>query len=130
MTVDFVVHKHKAKRAGLHYDLRIQTTPNSKKMYSFAIRKGIPEEPGQKFLAVRQPLHDIWWKDFEGSLPEGEYGAGTLDIWDSGKADLLKDNGLVKVYDFHGHKMKGLYSLVHLSGENFLLVKNKPKYRD
>ncbi|MEM3829379.1 MAG: DNA polymerase ligase N-terminal domain-containing protein [Conexivisphaerales archaeon] len=121
----FVVHKHYANRAGLHYDLRIQKPDNKKEMDSYAIRKGIPETSGEKRLAIKQPVHDIKWLKFQGEIPEGEYGAGTLEIWDSGSAVLLKDTNSVKIYNFFGKKMMGLYSLVHLSGDNYLLLKNK-----
>ena len=120
----FVVHKHKAKKAGLHYDLRIQKC-NEKMLQSYAIRKGIPLKTGEKHLAIRTPDHEWLWLNFQGEIPEGEYGAGTIEIWDKGKCDLVYEKKNVKLYDFHGKKMKGLYALVHLKGDSYLIVKSK-----
>lgn len=74
-TADFVIQEHAAQRAGKHYDLRLGTPGTD--LYSWAMRKGLPQPGGKPVLAVRQPLHDYNYKDFEGNIPEG-YGAGEV----------------------------------------------------
>jgi len=78
---DFVLHRHKARRAGLHYDLRLS---DGKKAYSWAVRKGLPE-PGRKHLAIRQPDHIPSYMQFVGRIAPGKYGAGSVTISESGK---------------------------------------------
>ena len=77
----FVVHEHKARRAGLHYDLRIKV---GNVLKDWAFRKPIPLEAGLKRLGIEQPDHHPSWLDFEGDITDG-YGAGTLNIWDKGE---------------------------------------------
>src|SRR5579872_1053277 len=72
--VDWVVQRHLARRAGEHYDVRLGTPETG--LYSWAARKGLPA-PGQKHLAVQQPIHSHGYKDFQGEIPSG-YGAGSV----------------------------------------------------
>lgn len=74
--VDLVLQKHDAERAGEHLDFRFGTEETG--LYSWAIRKGLPEEPGQKRLAIRQPLHEYSYKNFSGIIPSG-YGKGKVE---------------------------------------------------
>jgi len=84
---DFTIHEHRAKKAGLHYDLRIRV---GKKVMSIAFRKPIVALPkGEKRQGFVQPIHTLTWLDFEGEIPEG-YGAGTLDIVAKGKVEIYK----------------------------------------
>ena len=84
--LDWIVHRHQARRAGLHHDIRFGSPETG--LYSWAARKGLPE-PGKKHLAVQQPLHSYDYGNFEGEIPEG-YGAGTVSKADTGKVLLTK----------------------------------------
>jgi hypothetical protein len=84
--LDWVVQRHKARRAGEHYDVRFGTPESG--LYSWAVRKGVPG-PGKKHLAVQQPLHEYAYKDFRGEIPSG-YGAGTVTTHDTGHVLVTK----------------------------------------
>lgn len=106
----FVIMKHEAKRAGLHYDLRFKM-PNSNLWASFAVRKGVPTSPGQKVLAIRTHDHTQEEALFVGEIKEG-YGAGKLTKWDGGSCDIIKyGTGNIRI-DFKGSKVKGLYHFI------------------
>ncbi len=120
----FVVDKHNAKKAGLHYDLRIQKCHTCEKLYSWAVPKGIPLEKGIKHLAIKTPDHEMKWLSFHGEIPDGEYGAGTIEIWDQGTCTVVKKTKNVWIFDFDGDKMKGEYSLVKIRQGLFLISKN------
>jgi DNA ligase D-like protein (predicted ligase)/DNA ligase D-like protein (predicted 3'-phosphoesterase) len=103
----FVVHEHHARH--LHYDLRLERDGVLK---SWAVPKGIPESPGQKHLAVAVEDHPLDYGHFEGTIPEGEYGAGTVSIWDNGTYQVKQwDEQKIEVI-FHGKRLDGLYVLV------------------
>jgi bifunctional non-homologous end joining protein LigD len=120
----FVVQRHDARR--LHYDFRLE---RNGALASWAVPKGIPLEPGQH-LAVHVEDHPLEYGSFEGEIPKGQYGAGTVEIWDRGTYDLLeeKPNGGLTVR-LHGKKLDGVYALVpaKLSGDpkNWLIVKKR-----
>ena len=103
----FVVQEHHATH--LHYDLRLE---KDGVLVSFAVPKGIPTEPGQKHLAVRTEDHPLEYADFEGTIPEGEYGAGEVRIWDRGLYEPLewKDDKIELV--MKGGRLSGRYVLV------------------
>lgn len=103
---EFVIHEHKARRAGLHYDLRIKFGDVLK---DWAFRKAIPSEPGVKRLGIEQEDHNPIWLDFEGRIEEG-YGAGELTIWDKGQMEITEfvENSKI-IFDCRGQKMKGKY---------------------
>lgn len=84
--IDWIVQHHQARRAGPHYDVRFGTPDTG--MFSWASRKGLPE-PGQKRLAIRQPLHSTEYNQFEGEIPSG-YGAGTVKKHDEGQVLITK----------------------------------------
>jgi bifunctional non-homologous end joining protein LigD len=106
----FIVVKHEAKRAGLHYDLRFEM-PNSNLWASFAVPKGVPTEPGKKVLAVRTHDHTKEEALYLGTIRQG-YGAGKLSKWDSGNCTVKKFEDRHIVVDFKGSKVKGLYHFV------------------
>ena len=121
----FVVQRHDARR--LHYDFRLE---RNGALASWAVPKGPPIEPGQQHLAVHVEDHPIEYGTFEGEIPKGQYGAGTVEIWDKGTYDLVeekKDGGLT--VQLHGKRLKGTYALVpaHLSGDekNWLIIRKK-----
>ncbi|MEZ0346369.1 MAG: DNA polymerase ligase N-terminal domain-containing protein [Infirmifilum sp.] len=114
----FVVHEHDARRAGLHYDLRIEMDGVLK---DWAFRKAPPLEPGVKRYGLQQEDHDLSWLGFEGEIKEG-YGAGTMKIWDKGEYELLESDDDKLVLRFHGEKLRGRYILLRFK-EGWLFFK-------
>ena len=121
----FVVQRHDARR--LHYDFRLE---RDGVLLSWAVPKGLPLEPGTQHLAVHVEDHPLGYATFEGEIPKGEYGAGTVEIWDNGSYELVeeKPNGGMTVR-LHGTRLNGEWTLVpaKLSGDpkNWLIVKKK-----
>ena len=121
----FVIQRHDARR--LHYDFRLE---RGGALASWAVPKGVPLEPGTQHLAVHVEDHPLSYATFEGEIPAGNYGAGTVEIWDRGTYELVeeKPNGGLTVH-LHGERLEGLWTLVpaKLSGDakNWLLVKKK-----
>lgn len=135
----FVVHKHAARN--LHYDFRLELAGVLK---SWAVPKGPSLDPAQKRLAVQVEDHPWDYRDFEGSIPEGNYGAGTVMIWDRGiyqhpgaanfqeNERLLADgleNGNLKLV-LAGEKLQGEFALVKTKKDDksWLLIKKKDGY--
>ena len=121
----FVVQRHDASR--LHYDFRLE---RQGVLASWAVPKGVPLEPGAQHLAVHVEDHPLSYGGFEGTIPKGNYGAGTVEIWDRGTYELVeeKSDGGLTVH-LHGKRLEGLWTLVpaKLGGDpkNWLLVKKK-----
>ena len=122
MSPRFVVHRHDASR--LHWDLRLEREGVLK---SWAVPKEPPVAPGVKRLAGEVEDHDLEYIDFEGEIPEGEYGAGTVSIWDSGTYDLLSENDRRLTVTFRGKRLRGEYVLIPLEGKNWLFFRKKGK---
>lgn len=116
----FVVQKHQSSH--LHYDFRLEMEGVLK---SWAVPKGVPIEPGVRRLAVQVEDHPIEYIDFAGTIPEGEYGAGTVEIWDKGHFKLDKRAPGQLEFALKGEKLAGDYVLIHTDGNNWLLIKRK-----
>jgi DNA ligase D-like protein (predicted ligase)/DNA ligase D-like protein (predicted 3'-phosphoesterase) len=119
----FVVQEHHARR--LHYDLRLEKDGVLK---SWAVPKGIPESTDEKRLAVETEDHPLGYADFEGEIPKGQYGAGTVKIWDKGVYEVKIWNEKMVEFTLKGNKLKGRYVLVRMrkAGEkDWLLLKGK-----
>jgi bifunctional non-homologous end joining protein LigD len=121
----FVVQRHDARR--LHYDFRLE---RDGVLVSWAVPKGVPLEPGEQHLAVHVEDHPLEYGSFEGEIPKGNYGAGTVEIWDRGTYELLeekRDGGLT--VRLHGERLEGTWALVpaHLSGDekNWLILRKR-----
>lgn len=148
--LSFVIHKHDA--TNLHYDFRLEI---GDVMPSWAIPKGPTLDPKMKRLAMETTDHDIGYRDFEGVIPEGSYGAGPVMIWDQGYYDaeveiskgvrkIIKDHkdanevmaeglkkGEIKFF-LKGKKIKGSFALVKTKNfgpkNSWLLIKHQDKY--
>ncbi len=126
----FVVHQHAARN--LHWDLRLELDGV---LLSFAVPKGPSPDPVDKRLAVQTEDHPIEYADFEGVIPAGNYGAGSMIVWDKGKWISHGDphEGLAKgklLFELKGYKLKGMWTLVKLKkGEKeWLLIKERDGY--
>lgn len=128
----FVIQKHEASH--LHFDFRLEVEGVLK---SWAVPKGPSMNPKDKRLAVQVEDHPLSYAHFEGVIPEGNYGAGTVEIWDRGTYAFIDKNrnisaaiekGVVE-FKLHGHKLKGLFTLVrtHMDDDdkNWLLMKKE-----
>jgi bifunctional non-homologous end joining protein LigD len=121
----FVVQRHDARR--LHYDFRLE---RNGALASWAVPKGVPLEPGARSLAVHVEDHPLEYATFEGEIPHGQYGAGSVEIFDHGTYELVdeKRDGRLTVR-LHGERLNGEWTLVpaHLDGkeENWLLIKRR-----
>jgi bifunctional non-homologous end joining protein LigD len=102
----FVVQEHNARR--LHWDLRLE---HEGVATSWAIPNGIPESPDENRKAVHTEDHPLEYLEWEGEIPKGEYGAGTMKIWDSGTYELEKWEPEKVMVEFHGERLQGRYAL-------------------
>ncbi len=121
----YVIQKHDA--SNLHYDLRLEFEGA---LWSWAVPKKPPKEPGTKRLAIKVQDHDLNYADFEGVIPEGQYGAGTVEIWDKGTFEPIDVKDEKIVFEIHGDELKGEYVLLKTdmgdeNQENWLFFKKK-----
>ena len=121
----FVVQRHDASR--LHYDFRLEWDGV---LLSWAVPKGVPLEPGQQRLAVHVEDHPLEYARFEGEIPAGQYGAGSVELWDRGTYELVeekRDGGMT--VRLHGVRLEGTWALVpaKLGGDarNWLLIRKR-----
>jgi len=140
--LEFVIQKHAATR--LHYDLRLELDGVMK---SWAVPKGPAADPSIKRLAMQVEDHPIEYNTFEGTIPQGEYGGGTVMLWDRGWYEAEKGGGEDGVREgfkkgdlkvvFHGKRMKGSWVLVRTRGwgssgssskPSWLLIKHRDEY--
>jgi bifunctional non-homologous end joining protein LigD len=117
----FVVQEHHARR--LHWDLRLEKDGVG---VSWAVPKGIPPDPKQNHLAVHVEDHPLDYFKFAGEIPKGEYGAGTVKIWDEGTYEPVKWTDREVMVDFHGNRLKGRYVLFQTNGENWMIHRMDP----
>ena len=119
----FVVQRHDARR--LHYDFRLE---RNGALASWAVPKGVPLAPGERHLAVHVEDHPLEYATFAGEIPQGQYGAGTVEIWDNGTYELVeeKKNGGLTVR-LAGERLQGVWTLVpaHMDGDpkNWLIIR-------
>ncbi|HSF18149.1 MAG TPA: DNA polymerase ligase N-terminal domain-containing protein, partial [Vicinamibacteria bacterium] len=128
----FVVHRHEARR--LHYDLRLEMAGVLK---SWAVPRGFSYDPTVKRLAVRTEDHPLAYETFEGVIPKGEYGGGTMTIWDRGRYELVQaengpeavDEGKLEI-QLRGRKLRGEWHLVRTRSENheWIVFKARDRY--
>jgi bifunctional non-homologous end joining protein LigD len=137
----FVVQKHDASH--LHYDFRLAIHGV---LVSWAVPKGPSMNPAEKHLAIRTEDHPLEYAEFEGVIPKGQYGAGTVMVWDTGTYDPMDDNipleqqlarGKID-FELHGVKLRGGFTLartgkssIDANGrERWLLIKQRDEYAD
>jgi bifunctional non-homologous end joining protein LigD len=136
----FVVQKHDASR--LHYDFRLAINGV---LVSWAVPKGPSMNPAEKHLAIRTEDHPLEYAEFEGVIPEGQYGAGTVMVWDKGTYDPKNNvppdqqlaQGKIDV-ELHGFKLRGGFTLARTGKpsadsngkERWLLIKHRDEYAD
>jgi bifunctional non-homologous end joining protein LigD len=127
----FVIQKHAARR--LHYDFRLE---HDGVLWSWAVPKGPSLDPSERRLAVRTEDHPLDYGDFEGIIPKGEYGGGTVVVWDRGTWEPEKDAGDAMkrgrlTFTPHGEKLHGRWHLVRTRGDNsWLLFKGRDEAAD
>jgi bifunctional non-homologous end joining protein LigD len=117
----FVVQEHHARR--LHWDLRLE---HDGTLVSFALPKGVPQDPKQNRLAVHTEDHPLEYLEFEGDIPKGSYGAGKMRIWDRGTYDAEKFRDDEVIATFHGERMSGKYALFQTKGDNWMIHRMDP----
>jgi bifunctional non-homologous end joining protein LigD len=117
----FVIQEHHARR--LHWDLRLE---HGGTLVSFALPRGVPQDPKRNRLAVHTEDHPLEYLEFEGDIPTGEYGAGKMRIWDRGtfEAEKFRDDEVIAVFD--GDRMKGKYALFQTKGDNWMIHRMDP----
>src|SRR5687768_6438974 len=126
----FVVQKHWATR--MHYDLRLE---HNGVLLSWAVPKGFSANPADKHVAIHVEDHPVDYADFEGIIPEGNYGAGAVIVWDRGTYVPLidMDEGFAKgklLFEMRGHKLRGTWTLIKIkkAETEWLLIKERDAY--
>jgi bifunctional non-homologous end joining protein LigD len=129
--LSYLIQKHAARR--LHYDFRLEWNGA---LMSWAVPKGPSENPNDKRLAVHVEDHPVAYGGFEGTIPKGEYGGGTVMLWDRGWWEPHDDPGEAMrkgklSFELHGERLKGNWALVRLRArskkdkDNWLLIKER-----
>ncbi len=131
----FVVQKHAAHRAGLHWDFRLQ---HNGVLWSWAVREGPSLDPADRRIAVHVEDHPIDYADFQGTIPTGQYGGGTVETWDRGTWTALEDpeKGMEKGslrFELSGQRLHGRFTLARLrrdpkKQEAWYLIKGHDEY--
>ena len=117
----FVIHEHHASH--LHWDLRLE---RKGVLASWALPKGVPSHPDENRLAVHTEDHPLDYLDFEGEIPKGSYGGGTMHVWDRGtyECDKFRANEVIVV--LHGERVSGRYALFQTRGKNWMIHRMDP----
>jgi bifunctional non-homologous end joining protein LigD len=119
----FVIHEHSARR--LHWDLRLE---RDGVLVSWAIPKGMPQEPGINHIAPHTEDHPLEYLDFDGEIPAGSYGAGTMAVWDHGSYDCLKWEPRKVEVALHGERLDARYALFAIGedGRDWMIHRMDP----
>jgi bifunctional non-homologous end joining protein LigD len=117
----FVIQEHHATR--LHWDLRLE---HDGALASWALPRGVPDDPDENRLAVHTEDHPLEYLDFHGTIPEGNYGAGEMTIWDSGTYEAEKWEEKKVVATFSGEKVRGRYALFQTRGDDWMIHRMDP----
>jgi len=117
----FVVQEHHARR--LHWDLRLE---RDGVLASWAVPRGIPADPARNHLAVRTEDHPLEYLDFHGEIPAGQYGAGTMAIWDRGTYEVHEFREDEVMVTFHGERVRGRYVLFHTRERDWMIHRMDP----
>jgi bifunctional non-homologous end joining protein LigD len=117
----FVVQEHDASH--LHWDLRLE---HEGTLASWALPRGVPEHPDENRLAVRTEDHPLEYLEFHGEIPKGEYGAGTMAIWDRGtyEPEKFRENEVIATFD--GERLRGRYALFQTREKNWMIHRMDP----
>ena len=116
----FVVQEHHARR--LHWDLRLE---RDGVLVSWALPKGVPDDPAVNHLAVHTEDHPLEYASFSGQIPHGQYGAGSMTIWDHGTYDVLKWDAREVKFVLHGQRVSGGYVLFATDGKNWMIHRER-----
>ena len=112
----FVIQEHHARR--LHWDLRLE---RDGVLVSWALPRGVPSDPDENRLAVHTEDHPLSYIDFHGEIPAGQYGAGTMEIWDSGTYEAEKFEPGKVVVRLAGERVNGRYALFRTRGDDWMI---------
>jgi DNA ligase D-like protein (predicted 3'-phosphoesterase) len=128
----FVIQQHAA--TSMHFDFRLEVAGTFK---SWAVPRGPSMDPREKRLAMAVEDHSLSWGDFEGMIAEGEYGAGSVIVWDRGEYRNLRDEPMEDAVErghlsfwLEGEKLRGGWSLRRTDGRRWLLVKRRDETAD
>jgi DNA ligase D-like protein (predicted 3'-phosphoesterase) len=123
----YVIQQHHA--TSKHFDFRLEVAGTFR---SWAVPKGPSMDPRDKRLAMQVDDHSLSWGDFEGVIPKGEYGAGPVIVWDRGTYENLREESMEDAlgaghasFRLEGEKLRGGWSLRHVDGRRWLLVKRR-----
>src|SRR4051794_35248742 len=117
----FVVQEHHAR--ALHWDLRLE---RDGVLASWAVPRGIPADPKRNHLAVHTEDHPLMYLEFAGDIPKGEYGGGSMGIWDTGTYDCHKWSDREVMVTFHGERAKGRYVLFRTRDDQWMIHRMDP----
>src|SRR3954451_23131084 len=117
----FVVQEHSAR--SMHWDLRLE---HEGTLASWAVPRGIPPDPQKNHLAVRTEDHPLEYLEFHGDIPEGNYGAGSMRIWDRGTYEPHKFRDDEVMVTFHGERLHGRYVLFRTRGKDWMIHRMDP----
>lgn len=117
----FVIQQHSATR--LHWDLRLE---HDGVLVSWALPRGVPRNPKENHLAVHTEDHPLEYLDFQGEIPEGSYGAGTMKVWDTGAYDIDEWEDRKVVVVLHGQRARGKYALFATRGRDWMIHRMDP----